>query len=170
MKQNECKECEENAGDTKVGHLREIDAIPNRGGIRNGLSEAKAAVEELRRFVGPDQLAALNILLLSEERQYFFDKACELRDLIESMPKTYEQEVKGDEAIIYLHYFVGNCNWYIIEKDSEEEQLQAFGIADLGYGPEYGYISIQELLENCVELDFNYRPRTVAEQMGGKRI
>ena len=50
----------------------------------------------------------------------------------------------------------------------EKEQLQAFGLADLGYGPEYGYISIEELLENGVELDFHYRPRTVAEQMNDK--
>ena len=64
MKQNECRECERNAGDTKVGHLGEIGAIPNRGGIRNGLSEAKVAVEALRRFIGSDQLAAINILFL----------------------------------------------------------------------------------------------------------
>lgn len=79
--------------------------------------------------------------------------------------KTYEQEGKGDRAIIYLHYFIGNCNWYITEKDSAENQLQAFGLADLGYGPEYGYISIKELLENGAELDLYYKPRTVAEQM-----
>lgn len=131
----------------------------------NGLAEAKAAVEQLRRFIGREQLAALDILFFGEERQFFFDKVCKLRDFVANMPKTYEQEGKGESAIIYLHYFIGNCDWHITEKDSEEEQLQAFGIADLGYGPEYGYISIQELLENGVELDFYYRPRTVAEQM-----
>ena len=82
----------------------------------------------------------------------------------------YEQEGKGEAAIVCLYYFIGNCNWYIIEKDSEEEQLQVFGIADLGYGPEYGYISIEELLENGVELDFHYEPRTVAEQLEKARV
>jgi len=135
----------------------------------NGLREAKAAVKGLCRFIGPDQLAALNILFNGEDRQHFFDKVCELRDLVTSMPITYEQEGKGESAAIHLHYFIGNCTWYIIEKDCEEEQLQAFGIADLGYGPEYGYISIQELLENGVELDFYYRPRTVAQQMAERR-
>jgi hypothetical protein len=134
----------------------------------NGLTEGKAALEELRQFIGKSQLAALRELFRGEERHYFFDKACELRDLVANMPKTYEQEGKGDGAIIYLHYFIGNCNWYITEKDSEKEQQQAFGLADLGYGPEYGYISIEELLENGVELDFYYRPRTVAEQMNDK--
>jgi len=131
----------------------------------NRHAEAKTALEELTQFIGRSQMEAVRILLRGEERQYFADKACELRDLIVSMPKTYEQEGKGDEAIIYLHYFIGNCDWYIIEKDSEEEQLQAFGIADLGYGPEYGYISIPELLENRAELDFHYQPRTVVEQL-----
>jgi hypothetical protein len=134
----------------------------------NGLTEAKSALEELRRFIGKSQLAALRELFRGEERQYFFDKVCELRDLVTNMPKTYEQEGKGDGAIIHLHYFIGNCNWYITERDSEESQLQAFGLADLGYGPEYGYISIEELLENGVELDFYYRPRTVTEQMNDK--
>ena len=131
----------------------------------SGLTEAKAALEELRQFIGKSQLAALRELFRGEERQYFFDKVCELRDLVANMPKTYEQEGKGDHAIIHLHYFIGNCNWYITEKDSEKEQVQAFGLADLGYGPEYGYISIEELLGNGVEVDFYYRPRTVAEQM-----
>jgi hypothetical protein len=134
----------------------------------NGLTQAKAALEELRQFIGKGQLAALRILFAGEERQYFFDKVCELRDLVANMPKTYEQEGKGDGAIIHLHYFIGNCNWYITERDSEEAQLQAFGLAELGYGPEYGYISVEELLENHVELDFYYRPRTVAEQMNDK--
>jgi len=132
----------------------------------NRLAEAKAALDELSRFVGRSQLESLRILLRGEERQFFVDKICELRDLVANMPKTYDQEGKGEDAVIYLHYFIGNCNWYITEKDCKEEQLQAFGLADLGYGPEYGYISIEELLENGVELDFHYRPRTVAEEMG----
>lgn len=135
----------------------------------NGIAEAKAALRELARFIGRSQLVALRILSHGEERQLFIDKVCEISDLISAMPKTYGQEGKGDSAIIYLHYFIGNCNWYITEKDSEEAQLQAFGLADLGYGPEYGYISIGELLENRVELDFHYSPRTIAEQMNDKQ-
>ena len=131
----------------------------------NRLAEANAPLNELTRFIGPSQLESLRVFLCGEEARFFVEKICELRDLIANMAKTYEQESKGDNATIYLHYFIGNCNWYITEKDSEEEQLQAFGIADLGYGPEYGYISIQELLENHVELDFHYSPRTVAEQL-----
>ncbi|NLT68044.1 MAG: DUF2958 domain-containing protein [Acidobacteria bacterium] len=131
----------------------------------NGISEAKKALNELTGFIGRSQGEALRVLLRGEEGQFFIDKICELRDLVARMPKTYEQEGRGDGAVIYLHYFIGSCDWYITEKDTEEDQLQAFGIADLGCGPEYGYISIQELLENNVELDIHYSPRTVAEQM-----
>ena len=136
----------------------------------NRLAEAMAALDELTRFIGRSQMEAVRMLLRGEERQFFIDKVCELRDLVANMPKTYEQEGKGDAAIVCLHYFIGNCNWYIIEKNSEQEQLQAFGIADLGYGPEYGYISIPELLEHRVELDFHYQPRTVAEQLEKARV
>lgn len=130
------------------------------------LAEAKTALgDPLALFIGSDQLEALRAGLQGEEREFFIDKIFELRDLVNSMPKTYEQEGKGDQAIIHLHYFIGNCDWWITEKDSEFMQRQAFGLADLGYGAEYGYISIEELIENGVELDFYYKPRTVAEQM-----
>ena len=43
-------------------------------------------------------------------------------------------------------------------------QVQAFGIADLGMGPELGYISIPELLANGAELDLYYtKPKTIGE-------
>jgi hypothetical protein len=59
----------------------------------NGLIEGKAALEELRQFIGKSQLAALRELFTGEERQYFFDKACELRDLVANMPKTWHGPV-----------------------------------------------------------------------------
>jgi hypothetical protein len=132
----------------------------------NEFVEAMAALEDpLPSFIGMDQLEILRASLRGEETAFFIDKIRELRDLIESMPKTYEQEGKGDQAIIHLHYFIGNCNWWITERDCELMQYQAFGLADLGYGAEWGYISIEELIENGVELDFYYEPRTVADQM-----
>jgi len=55
-------------------------------------------------------------------------------------------------------------DWYITEKDMGDEQIQAFGLADLGMGfPELGYISIEELVENGVELDLHWTPKTLAE-------
>ena len=70
-------------------------------------------------------------------------------------------------ALAHLHYFIGGCDWWIVEKDSDPDQagqVQAFGIADLGMGAELGYISIPELLENGAELDLYYtEPKTIGE-------
>ena len=81
------------------------------------------------------------------------------------MPQTYEQDGMGEQAIAHLHYFTSGCDWYITERDSDpdgEGQIQAFGSANLGYGPELGYISIKELLENGAELDLYFTPCTLS--------
>lgn len=104
--------------------------------------------------------------LQGEEREFYSRKMDELRSRINTMPVTYQQDELGDQAIVYLHYFYGNCHWYITEKDIEGDgTVQAFGLADLGYGPEYGYISIQEIIESDfpIELDLHWQPKTRAE-------
>ncbi|MBL0011067.1 MAG: DUF2958 domain-containing protein [Nitrosomonas sp.] len=82
------------------------------------------------------------------------------------MPKTYGQDGMGDKAIAYLHYFSGGSDWYITEKDMEDEQLQAFGLANLGQGGELGYISIQELIDAGVEIDLYWTPKTIGQIKG----
>lgn len=131
--------------------------------------DAVNALRELRSFISNSQLSAMASGMRGEEKQYFFDKAVELAATISTMPKTYEQDGKGDQSIAYLHYFHGNMDWYITEKDmgspddTEPGQHQAFGLADIGFGSELGYISIAELIENGIELDFHFKPRTIAE-------
>jgi hypothetical protein len=77
------------------------------------------------------------------------------------MPVTYATDGQGDDATVHLHYFTGGCDWYITEKDAgtpdEPGQRQAFGLANLGYGGELGYISIAELIANGAELDLYWR-------------
>ena len=79
------------------------------------------------------------------------------------MAKIYEQDGKGDDAIVYLHYFhASGADWYITERDISDEQHQAFGLADLGMGfPELGYISIEELKSVGAELDIHWTPKTL---------
>ena len=124
--------------------------------------ELKKAIETLVPFIGPGQLRTLRGFARGEEKEWI-DKLCDLAILVDGMPKTYEQDGKGENALVSLHYFLGNMDWYITEKDMEPEQNQAFGLADLGYGAELGYISIIELLENGVELDLHFKPRTLGE-------
>ena len=91
----------------------------------------------------------------------------ELSAVIGGMPKTYDQDGMGDAAVAHLHYFRGAADWYITEKDMEGKGTeQAFGLADLGYGGELGYISIDELISAGVELDFHFAPKTVGQIKG----
>jgi hypothetical protein len=101
-----------------------------------------------------------------EEADYFKDKILEVGERIAGMPKVYEQDEKYDEAIVYLHYFKGGSDWYITEKDSEPQQLQAFGYVVLNgdeVNAEQGYISLVELSGLGVELDLHFTPRTLRE-------
>ena len=102
------------------------------------------------------------------------DLPAEAAAIIDTMPKTYEQDGLGDQAIASLHYFLGGCDWYITEKDAEAPdslgQHQAFGWADLGGGGELGYISLVELLANGAELDFHFRPCTLAALKAAGKI
>ena len=126
--------------------------------------DAATALSSLRGFIGKSQLHAIDQGCWGEERQYFYDKLVEMAGIATTMPETYEQDGLGDNAIAHLHYFKGSCDWYITEKDSETDgQHQAFGLANLGYGGEIGYISIVELIELDVELDLHFTPCTLAE-------
>jgi len=123
----------------------------------------------LKTLIGPAQRAALWAALEGEERDHFADIVTRLVATWQAMPATYATESQGRAAVAHLHYFLGGADWWIVEKDSDpdkEGQIQAFGIADLGMGPELGYISIPELLEVGAELDFYYAPKTVAEILG----
>lgn len=131
------------------------------------------AMTYLTPFLSGSQFKAIKIGAAGEEAQYFYDKMVEMADLVRTMPKTYEQDGKGGDAVAYLHYFKGGGDWYITEKDKgggdvENMQQQAFGLADIyGDGGELGYISIQELVNNGVELDLHWQPKTI-KQIRGK--
>lgn len=131
--------------------------------------QAIVAIQTLKPFIGLSQMQCLVDLGRGEEKQFFFDKLCEYAERVTNMPKTYEQDGKGKQAIVSLHYFTGGCDWWITEKDKSWNDIehpgqhQAFGLADLGYGAEFGYISIVELLANGAELDLHFRPCTIAE-------
>jgi hypothetical protein len=122
------------------------------------------ATDDLRQFIGKQQLAVMREACKGEERAWFVTRMVGLAALIHAMPKTYEQDGKGDQAVAHLHYFTGSMDWYITECDVDtdgEGQIQAFGLANLGYGGELGYISIAELIEHGAELDLHFQPTTL---------
>ena len=126
-------------------------------------NEAAEAFEFLKGFIGKSQLLAMKEVCKGEEKQFMFDKMVEMAGRIQAMPKTGETDAQGNGAIVYLHYFRGNMDWHLTEKDSEPEQLQAFGLCDLGMGfPELGYVSIEELKGVRAELDLYFKPVSLA--------
>lgn len=131
----------------------------------NDLKKLQTEMPLVAKFVSRNQIIALTLGAVSgEESDFFIEKGLEMAEIFKTMPKTYEQDGKGNDAVVYLHYFRGNMDWYITERDMETDQLQAFGLADLGMGfPELGYISIQELIENGIELDLYWTPKTLRE-------
>jgi hypothetical protein len=125
--------------------------------------EFKIAAALVKQFTSPQQYKALNDNVHGEEGQFFVDKIIEIGNILATMPKIYEQSKKKHAAVAYLHYYIGSCDWYITEKDKLPDQLQAFGLANLGFGSELGYISIVELCANDVELDLYYTPQTIVD-------
>lgn len=139
------------------------------------LLEAATAFHTLRGFIGRSQIIVLSDLARGgEECQYFRHLLTNLAATVACMPATHEST--GTEAKAYLHYFTPGADFYIVEKDigcatdePEDYQSQAYGLADLGYGPELGYISLPEILAAGAELDLCYTPQTIAEIMGGAK-
>ena len=97
-----------------------------------------------------------------EEKDFYIAKINEVFETIKNMPKTYDTDGEGDSAIVYLHYFINDSDFYITEKDIEDEQLQAFGLVSLsGDEPELGYVPISELIDMNVELDLYWSHKTL---------
>ena len=120
----------------------------------------------LKMLTPPAQYEAIIAGMMGEEGDAFIEIIDRIHATWQAMPKTYESTAKGRAALAQLHYFIGGCDWWIVEKDADPDhagQVQAFGIADLGMGPEAGYISIPELLAHGAELDLHYRPKTIGE-------
>ena len=130
----------------------------------------------LSNFMPYQQRFVLRDLLNGEEGEFFVGKVLEIAKQIRNTPKTYETDA-GDtnSRKVMLHYFKGGVDAWIVERDVGETpdgdglgpQYQAYGkitlFGDGWEGAEWGYISIQELIENGVELDLYWDEKTVGE-------
>ncbi len=128
----------------------------------------KAKLKTIKPFMNKMQYKIITTDMDKEDYE-FNDIIDRLYETITNMPKTYEQDGKGDDAVAHLHYFNSGSDWYITEKDMGNEQVQAFGYARLNgdtQNAEMGYISIEELVKRGVELDFHYTPETLGKIKG----
>ena len=76
---------------------------------------------------------------------------------LNAIPRLYETEgVELKDKLIYLHFFIGSCDWYVAEYDGQDT---FWGYAILNgddQNAEWGYISFNELKEikiHYVEID-----------------
>lgn len=113
------------------------------------------------------RMTVRNTIIFSDEGEFYIDKILELAERIRTMPKTYEQDGNPNPTA-YLRYFRGSATAWITEKDmgtgdaNDTEQIQAYGYVTLFGGgfneAEAGYVSIKELIEAQMELDFHFEP------------
>ncbi len=96
------------------------------------------------------------------------------KEQLAQIPSLYStDDTACDDKIIYLHFYVGRCDWHIVEFDGQDT---FFGYANLGdlYNAEWGYISYQELQEiNIngfqVDTDLDWQPKKFSEITTGRK-
>ena len=74
------------------------------------------------------------------------------------IPRLYETEsIPLKEKLIYLHFFIGGCDWYIAEYDGEDLFLGYAILNDDHECAEWGYIPFGELkdikIDGGLEID-----------------
>lgn len=80
------------------------------------------------------------------------------KERLDRIPRLYETEhVSLRDKMIYLHFFIGACDWYIAEYDGED-LFWGFAILNNDFmNAEWGYISFSELkdikINGCLEID-----------------
>ena len=86
---------------------------------------------------------------------------------LDKIPKLYETEnIPLAEKNVYLHFFCGQSDWWILEYDSNDRLF--FGIAKI-FVPEIGYISYDEIKDVKalgvieVERDISFEVKKVKE-------
>jgi len=143
--------------------------------MSNLIAAREALNKELVHFMPKGERAALRLALRGEEGEYMAKIVMDMVERIKTMPKSYETDGQGDDAIVYLHYFGGSVDAWVTEKDvgSPDDEVsgvqhQAFGLVSLGYDPELGYVSIQELIDSGIELDLYWTPKPLKEVKHGR--
>lgn len=75
------------------------------------------------------------------------------------IPKLYETEhVNTKDKLVHLHFFIGGCDWYIVEVGEDMDTMFGFAILnnDLEMA-EWGYMSLKEMedvkINGWIEVD-----------------
>ena len=118
---------------------------------------------EKRRLLPRGEFLALAQTLKGEEGLEIAETIKKVWQTFEAMPSPYATQDEIDPTA-HLHYFVNGWDWWIIEKDIEEqEQVFGFVKSDLCPDGELGYISLPEITEAGAELDLYFTPAQVSQ-------
>ena len=81
------------------------------------------------------------------------------KERLAKIPKLYETEnIPIKDKPIYLHFFIGGCDWYIAEHEHDGDLFWGFAILNSDYEmAEWGYVSFSELksikIDSWLEVD-----------------
>lgn len=75
------------------------------------------------------------------------------KERLAKIPGLYETEgICTMDKLIYLHFFIGDSDWYIAEYDGEDGLFWGFAILNGDYQmSEWGYVSFEELKQTRIE-------------------
>lgn len=86
--------------------------------------------------------------------------------MVERIPKLYETDgIPLEKKIIYQKWEIPQIGFYWLISELDKKENLAFGYANLNddYFAEWGYISIEELIDNGANQDREWRPCTFEE-------
>jgi hypothetical protein len=92
------------------------------------------------------------------------------REELDRIPRLYQTEdVPLKDKLIYLHFFIGSCDWFIAEYDGED-LFWGYAILNGDHDmAEWGYISFTEMKEVKIrgwleiDRDINWQIRKASE-------
>ena len=92
------------------------------------------------------------------------------KDIRQKLPRLYEQDGKGGDAVVHLKLFTPSSSWtwYITEGSQQGDDFLMFGLVD-GLEKELGYVSLRELesvkgpMGLPIERDLHWKPKTLKE-------
>lgn len=123
----------------------------------------------LAKFIPSRELETLKYNLRGEEAEYFREMLAELENRIRNMPAL---RTENDlDAPVYLHYFIGGCDWWISSLDPED--MIGYGYAVLNQdweNAELGDIWLPEIIDLRsgpfqAELDLYWNTKTTLREV-----
>ena len=81
------------------------------------------------------------------------------------IPNLYEQEGKGEDAVVYVKFFLPGTRWTWYATEFNTKDI-FFGWVKSGISPDFdelGYFSLSELKEVNIERDLYFEPKPLKE-------